>query len=352
MSDLAAQLKRAEQERLQLEAKVQEMWRRLFSSIKQSKATLDYAEKQLKQLEAKPTFPGKERELLLASLRREGAQNNLTLLESLQTLDISQPLSTEAVQQFDNLCARTQFIAAEFNLLRYVPVLEALNAVLDGPAEEPSAAIAPTTKGGRLAPLGRPGGVGLPPSPGTGPLGAKPPRPSVPPRPVGGARPPTLTRPTGGTSPLPRMPMNPRTQRGGTQSLAADSALREKIESELRPLVVERNLRNKLLMLRDRVRDVEASVKALRGDAMGVISGAVPEPLQTVRQLSGKVYMVGRAVAELGDAGKLLAFESPELDQSLLAFVQAVESRNAPASAEAEARTANRLEIIKGLFRP
>jgi hypothetical protein len=91
-------------------------------------------------------------------------------------------------------------------------------------------------------------------------------------------------------------------------------------------------------------------VTPLRGDTLGSFAETLKDPIGPVRQLLGKVYMVNRAVAALGDLGKQLAFESPVDDESLTRFLYAVEGQEEAASGETDG-SANRSSLIKSLFR-
>jgi hypothetical protein len=346
VSDIREQIKKAESERDRLAHLRQDTMRRLVSTSKQAEATLRYAEKELRRVESLPASPATERETLMALLRCEGARNNLMLIEKLKTMEIDQALTPSAFQHFDEILARTQFIAAEFNVVRYEPILRAIDAVLDPQKEEevsPEKVEDSPLKGG-AAPV-RP----IPPPRKLGATGAFPsPLNKVgSPRAVPGTRPGTPPRPgVLGTGPLARNPVSPiQRTRAGTDRLSMESQLQGRLEGALKDAIADAEVVDKLKTLRDRVRDVQASLAPLRGDAPGLVSELLPDATAAIRQLSGKVYMVNRAIAVLGDLGQELAFESPVADESLTRFLQSFED------GDSTGNSSDRMERIKGLFR-
>lgn len=366
MADLKRDWDAAENERDKLQQERKQAWQRMLSLFPQVKAVVQYAEKELAEAEAARPSSNKQQRVLMAMLRLEGAQNNLQLLKMLEEEVFGDTALTPAVaQRFDQILAKTQFISIEFNLVRFEPILAAIEEVLNAPVPTPSdvetAVQTPVPQVSAPGAMGR--AVIPPPRP---PLGAAR-GPVVPPARSGQGTGPLPPRPAGSTvrpSPVVRAPAGPRAPqrntgllpgkpglpvRPGTQRLTNENNLTEQLVNDLKASATSEEFTKQLRLLRDRVLDLQAGAARVRGEAPGVLASE-RDALTAVRQLAGQAYHVGRAVVGLTGFERRLAFESPEDDPSLSRFLSTLQQKEATPEGVKPDASESLAKRLKNLF--
>jgi hypothetical protein len=88
--------------------------------------------------------------------------------------------------------------------------------------------------------------------------------------------------------------------------------------------------RDKLKDLLIRVRDLEISLQALRGDVVGELSILLDDAVKPLREIAGKVYYINRVLTTLGPLGEKMAWCADGPDPALQKLMSAAEEAQTP----------------------
>jgi hypothetical protein len=131
---------------------------------------------------------------------------------------------------------------------------------------------------------------------------------------------------------------------GGTGSLQKDELA--ELGAALKTAAEDPETRNKLKDLLIRVRDLEASLSPLRGDAVGELCIDIEDAAASIRQIAGKVYYINRVLTNLGPLGEKMVWCSDAPDPAVERIMAAAEG-----SAEAAGGNAQQQVQIAGRLR-
>jgi hypothetical protein len=365
-------VKEMRQQMLEAQQKLEAMNRKLAARFNQAAKMQSHAEQQIKKLKAQPASPRRDHHIELHGLRSKSAQRSQAMLQLLSSFNPSGGDADRFMAankgKLETLDAEMKFIALEYTVHNYKPVVQAIEAAMGGRVA-PAAGSGPLS-GARAAsgPLSAARGTGqlnpnaAPPQPGqarpagTGPLSARAasgplsaPRGTGPlsarAAQAGAPQQPGQPRPAG-TGPLSARAAQGAAAAGPAPAASPTGDLSQQIGQAVARELQKPDTRPKLDALVGQYHEITNAIAVIRGAELGTLAVSPAEAIGLINKVNGQIYYMKRSIDALPALAPVIAFEPDGSDPELTAFM----NNQQQAAAAPDAAPSDFTGKLKSLF--